>query len=126
MAGPNLGHCTTAAGRYQFLSGTWQEKAANYHPKSSGWFGTWRDYSFDPVSQDLVVYRWLSDTSAWNLDIPTALREGRLDEVLRRLSGTWTSLGYGIESNSMTARLPRVYDSLLQEELELAPPSQLN
>lgn len=126
VAGPNQGHCTTAAGRYQFLTDTWKEKATHYHPKSSGWFSTWRDYSFDPESQDLVVYRWLKDTSAWGLDIPTALREGRLDEVLRRLSGTWTSLGYGIESNSMTARLPRIYDSLLQEELELSSSSQLN
>ncbi|MFQ4137987.1 glycoside hydrolase [Nodosilinea sp. PGN35] len=118
VAGPNQGQCTTAAGRYQFLTTTWQEKARQYHPKSSSWFGGWGDYSFDPQSQDLVVYHWLRDTSAWNLDIPTALRDGRLDEVLRRLSGTWTSLGYGIESNSMTARLPRIYDNLLREELE--------
>lgn len=117
VAGPNQGHCTTAAGRYQFLTGTWQEKAQQYHPKSSSWFSAWGDYSFDPESQDLVVYHWLRDTSAWDLDIPSALRDGRLDEVLRRLSGTWTSLGYGIESNSMTARLPRVYENLLQEEL---------
>ena len=80
----------------------------------------WGNYSFDPESQDLVVYHWLKDDAAWNLDIPTALREGRLEEVLQRLSGTWTSLGYGIESNSMTARLPRIYEGLLKEELELS------
>ncbi len=118
VAGPNQGQCTTAAGRYQFLTTTWQEKARQYHPKTTSWFGGWGDYSFDPESQDLVVYHWLGDTSAWNLDIPMALREERLDEVLQRLSGTWTSLGYGIESNSMTARLPRIYDNLLREELE--------
>ena len=67
-----------------------------------------------------MVYHWLKDDAAWNLDIPTALREGRLEEVLQRLSGTWTSLGYGIESNSMTARLPRIYEGLLKEELELS------
>ncbi|MGB3200914.1 MAG: glycoside hydrolase family protein [Nodosilinea sp.] len=124
VAGPNQGRCTTAAGRYQFLTDTWREKALQYHPKASTWFSTWGDYSFDPESQDLVVYNWLKDTSAWNLDIPTALRDGRLDEVLRRLSGTWTSLGYGIESNSMTARLPRIYSNLLEEELELSTSSQ--
>lgn len=118
VTGPNQDQCTTAAGRYQFLTTTWQEKARQYHPKSSSWFGGWGDYSFDPESQDLVVYNWLKDASAWNLDIPTALRDGRLDEVLRHLSGTWTSLGYGIESNSMTTRLPRIYDNLLKEELE--------
>ncbi len=125
VAGPNQGQCTTAAGRYQFLTTTWQEKARQYHPKASSWFGGWGDYSFDPESQDLVVYHWLTDTAAWNLDIPTALREERLDDVLRRLSGTWTSLGYGIESNSMTARLPRIYENLLREELERAPSGQL-
>ncbi|MGG6237796.1 glycoside hydrolase family 24 protein [Nodosilinea sp. AN01ver1] len=125
VAGPNQGRCTTAAGRYQFLTSTWQEKARQYHPKSSSWFGAWGDYSFDAESQDLVVYNWLKDSSAWNLDISTALREGRLDEVLRHLSGTWTSLGYGIESNSMTARLPRIYDSLLKEELEQSSSGRL-
>ncbi len=125
VAGPNQGQCTTAAGRYQFLTTTWQEKARQYHPKASNWFGGLGDYSFDPESQDLVVYHWLRDTSAWNFDIPTALREERLDEVLRRLSGTWTSLGYGIESNSMTARLPRIYESLLKEELERSPSGQM-
>ncbi|MEA5448692.1 glycoside hydrolase family protein [Leptolyngbya sp. CCNP1308] len=122
--GPNQGQCTTAAGRYQFLTTTWQEKARQYHPKPSSWFGSWGDYSFDPESQDLVVYHWLKDASAWNLDIPTALRDDRLDEVLRHLSGTWTSLGYGIESNSMTARLPRIYDNLLKEELEQSASGQ--
>ncbi|MEO1069436.1 MAG: glycoside hydrolase family protein [Cyanobacteria bacterium J06638_6] len=125
VAGPNQGYCTTAAGRYQFLTTTWQEKARRYHPKASSWFGGWGDYSFDPESQDLVVYHWLKDNSAWDLDIPLALRDGRLDEVLRRLSGTWTSLGYGIESNSMTARLPRVYENILKEELEQSSSGQL-
>jgi muramidase (phage lysozyme) len=73
----------------------------------------------------LVVYHWLKDDSAWDLDIPLALRDDRLDEVLRRLSGTWTSLGYGIESNSMTARLPRVYENILKEELEQSSSGQL-
>jgi len=123
VAGPNQGNCTTAAGRYQFLTKTWKEKAAQYHPDPPAWFEVWGEYSFDPESQDLVVYHWLRDTAAWGYDIPAALREGRLDDVLRRLSGTWTSLGYGIESNSMTSRLPRIYQNLLEEELENAPSS---
>lgn len=31
VAGPNVGDCTTAAGRYQFLTTTWLEKAREYH-----------------------------------------------------------------------------------------------
>ncbi|WP_017297321.1 glycoside hydrolase family protein [Nodosilinea nodulosa] len=125
VAGPNQGHCTTAAGRYQFLADTWKEKALHYHPRASSWFKAWGDYSFDPESQDLVVYYWLKDSSAWGMDIPTALRDGRLEAVLHRLSGTWTSLGYGIESNSMTARLPHIYDNLLKEELKSSSSGQL-
>jgi muramidase (phage lysozyme) len=120
VAGPNTGNCTTAAGRYQFLTQTWEEKAEKYHPTPPSWFDVWKEYSFDPESQDLVVYYWLKDPAAWNLDIPSTLRQGNLDQVLRRLSGTWTSLGYGIESNSMTAKLPRIYEKILAEELEQA------
>jgi muramidase (phage lysozyme) len=119
-AGPNTGNCTTAAGRYQFLAQTWEEKAEKYHPRPPAWYSVWGEYSFDPESQDLVVYRWLQDDQAWGFDLSVALQEGRLDDVLRRLSGTWTSLGYGIESNSMTARLPRIYRNLLEEELQNA------
>lgn len=120
-AGPNTGNCTTAAGRYQFLTQTWEEKAEKYHPRPPAWYTVWGEYSFDPEYQDMVVYRWLKDDNAWGFDLSAALREGRLDDVLRRLSGTWTSLGYGIESNSMTARLPRIYRNLLEEELQNAP-----
>lgn len=117
VAGPNLGDCTTAAGRYQFLTTTWEAKAEAYHPAGSGWFGAWRDYSFRPEDQDVVVYNWLSDSSAWGVDISEMLQQGRLDEVLYMLSGTWTSLGYGIETNSMSGYLPQIYQQMLQEEL---------
>lgn len=120
VAGPNIGDCTTAAGRYQFLTTTWFEKAKIYHPDPPGWYAFWSDYRFDAVSQDWVVYHWLSDREAWGVDIPQLLRDGRLDEVLRMLSGTWTSLGYGIEDNAMTPYLAEVYDAMLQEELRLA------
>jgi muramidase (phage lysozyme) len=120
VAGPNIGDCTTAAGRYQFLTETWEEKARKYHPKPPSWFEVWGEYSFDAQSQDQVVYQWLTDSTAWPIDIPASLRAGQIEEVLRHLSGTWTSLGYGIESNSMTARLPRIYQNLLAEELAAA------
>jgi len=116
VAGPNRGNCTTAAGRYQFLKGTWDEKAARYHPHVGSWRGR-GDFSFDPVSQDVVVHNWLQDQSAWGVDISALLRNGELDQVLRLLSGTWTSLGYGIETNSMSAHLPRIYQAVLAEEL---------
>jgi len=119
VAGPNVGNCTTAAGRYQFISTTWNEKAERYHPGPSG-FLFWKYYSFEPEYQDAVVYAWLSDKQTWGVDISKQLRQGKLNTVLRRLSGTWTSLGYGIEDNAMTGYLPGVYQRMLKEELRKA------
>lgn len=116
VAGPNIGNCTTAAGRYQFINTTWDRMAKRYHPGPSGLL-FWKNYSFEPEYQDEVVYRWLSDKQAWGVDISEELREGKLSDVLRRLSGTWTSLGYGIEDNAMTGYLPGVYQRMLKEEL---------
>lgn len=117
--GPNRGKCTTAAGRYQFLTTTWKEKAKRYHPRPAN-FVWWQDYSFEPEDQDAVVYAWLSDRKFWKADISQMLREERLTDVLRMLSGTWTSLGYGIENNSMSSSLPKVYREMLRQELENA------
>lgn len=122
VAGPNLGQCTTAAGRYQFINTTWYEKSARYHPKGQTGFLWWKDYSFEAQYQDKVVYEWLSDRDAWGADIPQLLRQGRVREVLRLLSGTWTSLGYGIETNSMSRHLPAIYENVLREEVN---PSKL-
>lgn len=116
VAGPNVGNCSTAAGRYQMLSSTWTEKAALYHPQPAN-FLLWHGYSFEPEFQDAVVYAWLADPKAWGTDISGLLRQGQLDEVLRLLSGTWTSLGYGIETNSASQDLPAIYQKMLEEEL---------
>jgi muramidase (phage lysozyme) len=117
VAGPNVGNCTTAAGRYQFLTTTWEKMAQRYHPAPSG-FLFWKSYSFEPEFQDAVVHAWLSDPQAWGVNISKQLRRGNLDGVLRRLSGTWTSLGYGIENNAMTSYLPEIYQRMLREELK--------
>lgn len=116
VSGPNTGNCSTAAGRYQLLNKTWFNIAQRYHPKPSQ-FLFWKNYSFEPEFQDEVVYAWLSDRSVWGADISVLLRQGKLNQVLRLLSGTWTSLGYGIEDNSMTGQLPAVYQKMLREEL---------
>ncbi len=116
VTGPNKGNCSTAAGRYQMLNRTWIKNARRYHPKPSHFF-LWTTYSFEPEYQDAVVYAWLSDREVWGSDISKQLRQGKLKEVLRLLSGTWTSLGYGIETNSMSKNLPKIYQQILQEEL---------
>lgn len=112
VTGPNLGKCTTAAGRYQFLTSTWVEKARKYHPKRS----LARPYPFAPEDQDQVVYAWLKDHHAWGNDISTLLKKGNIEQVLKLLSNTWTSLGYGGEDNLMTPYLSRIYQKLLAKE----------
>ncbi|MEZ5645691.1 MAG: glycoside hydrolase family protein [Burkholderiaceae bacterium] len=115
--GPNRGRCSTAAGRYQLLYGTWLEIAARYHPDRDDGQADPQELDFSPRAQDIVVHGWLSDRQVWRVNLADQLRQGRLDEVLRRLSGTWTSLGYGIESHGMTQRLPRIYQQVLEQEL---------
>lgn len=114
--GVNQGKCSTASGRYQMLNFVWDEKAALYHPHPNGLLW-WKQYSFEPEYQDAVVYGWLSDRSVWGADLTELLKAGEIETVLKLLSGTWTSLGYGIETNSMSRYLPEIYQNMLQEEL---------
>jgi muramidase (phage lysozyme) len=119
VTGPNTGNCSTAAGRYQIINITWYRLAPLYHPKPMQMM-FWTGYSFEAEDQDIVVYRWLTDSKVWGIDISQQLRQGKLIDVLRRLSPTWTSLGYGIETNSVSSSLPKVYQRMLQEELTAA------
>ena len=121
--GPNTGRCSTAAGRYQFITTTWQEQAGKYHPGAEGlWL--WNHYSFEPAYQDMVTYRWLSDSKAWGSDLTNLLKNGQIAAVLQILSPTWTSLGYGIETNDMSNALPQIYQTMLQQELAAASTNQ--
>jgi muramidase (phage lysozyme) len=117
--GPNKGNCSTAAGRYQIINNTWYHIAPRYHPKPMQ-IMFWITYSFEAEYQDVVVYRWLSDSKVWGIDLTQLLSQGKLKDVLRRLSPTWTSLGYGIETNSVSSSLPRIYQKVLKEELTAA------
>ncbi|NET49191.1 MAG: glycoside hydrolase family protein [Merismopedia sp. SIO2A8] len=115
-AGPNVGLCTTAAGRYQFITPTWELVAKRYHPLQSPW---WRHhpYSFEPQYQDKVVHDWLADETAWSQDIPSLLRQDRVGDVFKLLATTWTSLSSGIEENTVTPYLQQIYQEALAEEL---------
>ena len=116
ITGPNIGNCSTAAGRYQIINTTWHHIAPRYHPKPQHKI-FWTNYSFEPEYQDTVVYRWLNDSRVWGVDISALLRQQKLNDVLRKLSPTWTSLGYGIETNSVSRSLPNIYQQMLKEEL---------
>jgi muramidase (phage lysozyme) len=116
--GPNVNNCSTAAGRYQMINTTWAAMATKYHPSKQCRLMFLFDcsFSFAPEYQDAVVYKWLADESAWGMNIAANLKAGNLDLVRKRLSSTWTSLGYGIETNSITPKLPKIYQRLLTAE----------
>ena len=97
---------------------TWVRLAKRYHPQHDCVLFVFQcDYSFEAQYQDEVAHAWLSDPEAWNMNIPELLKDGKLEKVRKRLSKTWTSLGYGIETNSMTSQLAGIYQQLLEEEL---------
>ncbi|MFN6456160.1 MAG: muramidase [Nostoc sp. EfeVER01] len=116
VSGPHKGECSTAAGRYQILTTTWQEKLKKYHHKFFNSSSANLE-SFEPQIQDKVVYAWLNDYHVWGVDIGVMLKQGKLNQVLQLLSGTWTSLGYGTENNQVTPLLSQVYQRVLAEEL---------
>jgi muramidase (phage lysozyme) len=117
--GPNMNKCSTAAGRYQMLDTTWALLSKRYHPHRGCILFVFQcEYSFEPQFQDQVTHAWLSDPQVWNMNIPELLKAGQLEKVRKRLSSTWTSLGYGIETNTMTSQLASMYEQFLKEELE--------
>ncbi len=118
-AGPNKGNCSTAAGRYQTINTTWYDIAKRYQGKQICFM--WKcQYSFAPVEQDKMVYSWLTDKKFWGMDIAQELQNGNVAVVRKKLSPTWTSLGYGIETNIHTNKLDQNFTQILQEELNNA------
>jgi muramidase (phage lysozyme) len=117
-SGPNLNNCSTAAGRYQMINTTWATMSKKYHPQADCTLFFFQcAYSFEPEYQDAVVHAWLSDEKFWRMNISQSLKDGNLEKVRKRLSSTWTSLGYGIETNTVTPKLAGIYQQILQEEL---------
>jgi len=103
LSGPNKGKKSSAAGRYQYLKGTWDEWA----PKVGV-------TDFSPESQDAVfdahvadVYRRKTGRDIYD-DI--IAQGGVTQDMMRPLSGTWTSLKGGIEENPIYAssEMPRL------------------
>lgn len=94
MSGPNKGDYSSAAGRYQFLKGTWDEQQKKLGLKD-----------FSPANQDLAAW----DLAATNYkaatgggDLFEALQSGdagRINAAASILAKTWTSLPGGIEQN---------------------------
>jgi muramidase (phage lysozyme) len=88
LSGPNKGKTSDAAGRYQFLSSTWDQ----YKPAKA----------FTPENQDIAAYRLA--VAAYGYGESGLIKDLKKDplKVANKLSGTWTSLPGGIEPNNAT------------------------
>ena len=101
LSGPHKGEFSSAAGRYQFLKGTWDTAAKALNLKD-----------FSPASQDAAAW-WLAKTTYKQKtggDLEEALRSQ--DPKVRSgigpaLAGQWTSLPGGIEPNGATGGFNR-------------------
>ena len=106
-SGPNAGKTSTAAGRYQFLTGTWNQAAAATGAKD-----------FSPASQDRGAW-WLAQrdySTRTGRDLSSDLKS--TDPTVRAgigsaLHGTWTSLPGGIEAGTNTGRFNRQLDAAI-------------
>ena len=91
-SGPNRGKQSSAAGRYQFLKGTWDSIARDHGLTD-----------FSPANQDRAAFELARDTyrRRTGRDIMESLSSGdpkKIAAVATNLSGQWTSLPSGIET----------------------------
>lgn len=96
---PKLGIKSSAAGRYQFLRGTWVGLATELHLRD-----------FSPVSQDRGCIQLLRECRAF-----TQIVGGNIEGAMHLARKTWASLpgaGYGQHENSASDLLG-VFDSRL-------------
>jgi muramidase (phage lysozyme) len=108
LSGPNKGLTSDAAGRYQFLSTTWDQ----YKPAKE----------FTPENQDIAAYRLAIAAYGYGESgLVTDLKKDPL-KVANKLSKTWTSLPGGIEPNNATnGFLSRYKDKVKKYESKGGP-----
>ncbi len=108
--GPNAGRRTSAAGRYQFLIGTWDQQAAKLGLKD-----------FSPKSQDLAAWDLAKTTyrQQTGRSLDQDLKSGDPDllaGISRALHGQWTSLPGGLEPGTTVNKFVKGYAKALVAE----------
>lgn len=99
QSGPNRGKKSSAAGRYQFIQGTWDDQARKLGLND-----------FSPASQDAAAWNLARET--YGRGLMADLSSGdpkRIAAVGRALRKQWTSLPGGIEAGTNASRFARAY-----------------
>lgn len=103
-SGPNKGKYSTAAGKYQFLSSTWDSYKKKLGLKD-----------FSPSSQDQAAWQLAQDDyySRTKRDLQSDLEAGDLSRVPAALHPTWTSMPGGIEQGIGSNAFVSAYNASL-------------
>ncbi|MFV7466611.1 glycoside hydrolase [Pseudomonas shirazica] len=107
---PKYSIYSSAAGRYQFLAGTWDAIVKNYGFKGR----------FIPEAQDLAAIKLLTECGALPL-----IKAGRIAEAIAKAAPIWASLpgaGYGQREHKLAALLG-IYEA--ERAAEAKPRDQL-
>lgn len=109
-SGPNAGRTSSAAGRYQFLVGTWDKMA-----KKLGLT------DFSPASQDKAAWQLAAEAYRRNTggDLAAALKSGDPNVIAgvgRALRGEWTSLPGGIEQGQNSGAFLKRFGAALSRQ----------
>lgn len=115
QSGPNKGKTSTAAGKYQFLKGTWDTYQRRLGLPD-----------FSPASQDQAAWALARDRykAITGGDLDAALQSGdpnKIAGVGKALRGTWTSLPGGIEQGTTTSKFVNAYNRNLGRPQKMAP-----
>lgn len=99
-SGPNKGEKSSAAGKYQITAKTYDQVA----PKLG-------ITDFSPESQQQIALYLAREK--YGPGLQTALENGQIGKVAKKLSGIWTSLPGGIEATTSTHHVASAYNRAL-------------
>lgn len=118
-SGPNKGKYSSAAGKYQFVKGTWDAMKKKHNLPD-----------FSPESQDIAAWELAKEEykNRTGRDLEIDLKDDkRLPAVGKALRHQWTSLPSGIEAGTTKAKFTKAFkQNLAKNPNGLRPPATID